>query len=142
VGAVLALWGSSSGWFADVRVLKRLDRGDVLLRIVRSADIEVPRGWNVTGKVLRSGRWKLRANTDHRSGSVGVVREQYEGVMTVSTQPLAFDLDAELARDDAPLPSFFGADESGKAIIHARRSGAALRAERRRTRSTQPSLNR
>lgn len=142
VGAVLALWGSPSEWFADVRVLKRLDRGDVLLRIVRSADIEVPRGWNVTGKVLRSGRWKLRANTGHRSGSAGVVREQYEGAMTVTTQPLAFDLDVAISRDETELPSYFADDECGRAIIHNRRSGAVVRAARRRTRSTQPSLNR
>ena len=80
VGATLALWDSPSDWFADVRVLKRLDRGDVLLRVVRSADLHVPRGWNVTGKLLRSGRWKLRAYTGHRSGAIGVVREQYEGL--------------------------------------------------------------
>jgi len=142
IGATLALWDSPSVWFADVRVLKRVGRGDVLLRIVRSADGYIRPGWNVPAKILRSGRWKIRANTGHRSGSAGVVREQYEGAMTVTTQPLAFDLDVELSRDETELPSYFADDECGRAIIHNRRSGAVVRAARRRTRSTQPSLNR
>ena len=107
VGATIALWDSPTEWFADVRVLKRLDKGDVQLRIVRC--VELLSGWNVTGKVLRSGRWKIKARTGHRSGNIGVVREQYEGGITVHTQPLGPDLDV----DDAPdvLPSYYGNDD-------------------------------
>ena len=89
VGATLALWDSPSEWFADVRVLKRLERGDVLLRVVRSADMNLLRGKNVAGKVLRSGRWKLHAHTGHRSGAIGVVREQYEGLTRNIATPVA-----------------------------------------------------
>lgn len=123
LGATVALWDSPTEWFADVRVLKRLDKGDVLVRIVRS--VERIGGWNVAAKILRSGRWKLKASTGHRSGNVGVIREQYEGCVAVHAQPLASDLEL----DDAPdiLPVYYGNDEYGRAITsrRKRRSKAA-----------------
>ncbi len=123
VGATIALWDSPTEWFADVRVLKRLDKGDVQLRIVRC--VELLSGWNVTGKVLRSGRWKIKARAGHRSGNIGVVREQYEGGITARPQSAASDLDADRASDT--LPAYYGNDVYGHAITsrRKRRSNAA-----------------
>ena len=146
VGAVLALWDSPSEWFADVRILKRLDRGDVLLRVVRSAERAMT--GTAEAKLLRSGRWILRGRARGP-----LIRAMYEG----RTQSIAVRADPDdlFEQEEESLPGYFRNDEYGRAIISTAKSGEELRQARKRSsRSTrniatpavpalpQPSLNR
>lgn len=118
LGYVVELW-HKDGWFADIVAERLLVGGDVLVRLLRSAepscDGYVGRAV-IAAKILRSGSWILRGIREGRGPKSKVqIPDESWIPSSIFKQRLAEKRAEDKKRDD--LPVYCGNDERGKAVL-------------------------